>query len=182
MHEHLVTALRDGADYQAEFVPFSLTQVHIEEGEPSAFDDPSKYHELLAVMTGIVIKERFPDKFLDAHLALFAARHDQALDITDRDVLADVITELGIDAKKVFAEIDDGWPKETFRQAHFTSVEHLKVFGVPTFILDGKAAFVRVMHRPKGDARIARATIDRILENLVGFPELNELKYTTIPR
>jgi hypothetical protein len=37
------------------------------------------------------------------------------------------------------------------------------------------------MTRPDGDAAIARSTIDRILDLLEGFPELNEFKQTSIP-
>jgi hypothetical protein len=37
------------------------------------------------------------------------------------------------------------------------------------------------MTRPAGDATTARRTIDRIVDTLVGFPELNELKHTSIP-
>ena len=33
VHEHLVEAMRGGAEWDVEFLPFSLTQAHIEEGE-----------------------------------------------------------------------------------------------------------------------------------------------------
>ena len=39
-HEHLVTALSGGADWEVDFVPFSLSQVHVEEGQPAVWDDP----------------------------------------------------------------------------------------------------------------------------------------------
>ena len=69
-----------------------------------------------------------------------------------------------------------------FRQAHEEAVANHHVFGVPTFIADGKAVFVRVMDRAKGDAGRARTTIDRILDLLTSWPELNEFKHTSIPR
>ena len=56
------------------------------------------------------------------------------------------------------------------------------VFGVPTFIAGGQAVFVRVMDRPRGDAERARTTIERILDLLTTWPELNEFKHTSIPR
>jgi non-ribosomal peptide synthetase component F len=53
---------------------------------------------------------------------------------------------------------------------------------VPTFIVGDQAAFVRYMDRPDGDAERAIRTIDRTLDLLDGWPELNELKHTSIPR
>ncbi len=182
MHEHLVTALQDGAGYEVEFIPFSLSQVHVEEGEPSVWADPNRHHELLAVMSGMVTQKLFPDRFYATHLALFSARHDQALDISDRETVAGVLEANGIASGKVFAEIDSGWPLAGFQEAHTRSVEEFHAFGVPTFFIGENAAFVRVMTRPEGDAAAARRTIDRILETLTGYPELNEIKQTRIAR
>jgi len=41
--------------------------------------------------------------------------------------------------------------------------------------------FVRLMTRPNGDAELARATIDRVLDLLTGHPEINEYKHTSVP-
>ena len=182
MHEHLVTALQDGAGYEVEFIPFSLSQVHVEEGEPAVWADPTRHHELLAVMAGVVTRKLFPDRFYPTHLSLFSARHDQALDISDRETVAGVLDANGVPSSKVFAEIKSGWPLATFQEAHTRSVEEFHAFGVPTFFIGEQAAFVRVMTRPKGDAAAARRTIDRILETLTAYPELNEIKQTRIPR
>ncbi len=38
------------------------------------------------------------------------------------------------------------------------------------------------MTRPQGDGELAKTTVDRVLDNLIGFPELNEFKFTKIPR
>ena len=35
----------------------------------------------------------FPERFFDAHLALFAARHDKGLQLKDEDVLRAAVTE-----------------------------------------------------------------------------------------
>ena len=39
-HEHVVEGLLDGADWDVTFVPFSLGQVHVEEGEPDIWETP----------------------------------------------------------------------------------------------------------------------------------------------
>lgn len=41
-NEAVVKGLRQGRDWDVAFRPFSLAQVHVEEGEPSVFDDTTK--------------------------------------------------------------------------------------------------------------------------------------------
>jgi predicted DsbA family dithiol-disulfide isomerase len=181
-HEHLLAALREGPDWEVEFVPFSLSQVHIEEGQPDVWDDPAKASHLLAMQTGIVVRDRQPERFADAHLALFAARHDEGRDLRERSIVADSLAGAGVDVDAVFSEIDDGWPLEEFRKAHERSVADHQVFGVPTFILGQRAVFVRLMDRPQGDSGRGRRSIEGVLDLLQGFPELNEFKHTSIAR
>ena len=181
-HEHLIDGLRGGADWDITWVPFSLNQVHVGEADPDVWDDPTKANALLAMQAGIVTRDRFADKFLDAHEALFAARHDQGRDIRERDIVQAVLDESGVDGKAVLAEIDDGWPLETFRKEHEAAAADHKVWGVPTFIGNGQAVFVRLMNRPRGDGDLARKTIDRVVDLVVGWPELNEFKHTSVSR
>src|SRR3954451_20693981 len=83
-HENVTAALRAGADLEARFVPFSLGQVHVAEGEPDVWDEPKKDSGLLALQAGVVVRDRFPDRFLDAHDALFAVRHDKGQHLWDQ--------------------------------------------------------------------------------------------------
>src|SRR5215213_5383866 len=39
-HEHLLAGLAGGADWDVTFLPFSLDQVHVAEGEPAIWDRP----------------------------------------------------------------------------------------------------------------------------------------------
>ncbi len=180
-HEHVVTALGAGADWKVAFVPFSLNQVHVAEGDLDVWDDPTRLPGLVAMQAGIVVRDRFPGRFPDIHLALFAARHERGLDIRKAEVVGGVLAEQGVDPAAVFAEIDDGWPLEAFRKEHEQVAADHNVWGVPTFVVDGQAVFVRLMNRPHGDADLARRTVERLLDLAVGWPELNELKHTSIP-
>jgi protein-disulfide isomerase-like protein with CxxC motif len=180
--EHILTALEGGADWDVTWVPFSLNQVHVEEGDPDVWDDPSKGSGLLAMQAGIVVRDRFPEVFWAVQRALFAARHDEGRDIRDEDVIRDVLTARGADADAVFKEIAGGQPLKEFRTAHERAVAENHVFGVPTFIAGGNAVFVRVMNRPGTDAEVARTTVERVLSLLETWPELNEFKHTSIPR
>ena len=181
-HEHLVVGLGGGAGWAVEFAPFSLSQAHVVEGGVAVWDDPEKAPDLLATEAGLVVRDDFPDRFFDVHLGLFAARHDHGLDLRDELVIRDVLRASGVDADEVLATVADGGPRETFRKAHEAAVTSHRVFGVPTFLVDDRAVFVRIMTRPGDDASGARSTIDGVLALLDDHPEINEFKHTSISR
>jgi hypothetical protein len=181
-HEHLVLGLEAGADWDVRFAPFSLDQAHVEEGAPAVWEVPDRYRGLLANLAGIVVRDRHPQLFRSAHLGLFSARHDQGRDLRERDVVAAVLDESGVDGRAVLAEIDAGWPLAALREEHLDLRNRLGVFGVPTFVSDDDAVFVRLMHRPEGDAALAVRTIERVVDLFVGWPDLNEFKHARTPR
>ena len=181
-HEHVVVGLEAGAPWDVRFLPFSLDQVHVEEGEVDAWDNPSACRSLLAGQVGVAVRDGWPEAFLDVHRKLFACRHDHGGDLRDEAILRQAITSAGLDADAVFAEVTSGGALDSFRKEHETVVTDHRVFGVPTVIVGDHAVFVRVMHRPNGDAEVARGTVERVLDLLVGWPELNEFKRTSIPR
>ena len=74
-HQHVLAGLRDGADWDVHFLPFSLGQMHVEEGRPDVWDDPTKETGLLALQVGTVVRDQFPDHFDGVHQGLFDARH-----------------------------------------------------------------------------------------------------------
>ena len=181
-HEHVVEALLDGADWDVTFVPFSLGQVHVEEGQPDIWETPDKDSGLLALQAGVVVRDRFPEQFLGAHRALFSARHVDGAAIRDPDVIHAILTAAGVDADAVLAEIATGAPLESVRKEHEAWVASHDVWGVPTFVAGDRAAFVRLMETPDGDAAVARRTVERIVDMLQGWPELNEFKHTNLSR
>jgi hypothetical protein len=181
-HEHLLVGLESGADWNVTFLPFSLDQTHVEEGAPPVWEVPDRYRGLLANLAGIAVRDRFPEQFRAAHLALFTARHDEGRDVREREVVSNVLDGAGLDGAAVLAEVDAGWPLEVLRDSHLDLVSRLSVFGVPTFVTDDDAVFVRLMHRPEGDAKVAITTIDRVVDLLEGWPDLNEFKHTRIAR
>ena len=181
-HEHVVAALAEDADWQVTFIPFSLSQAHVPEGGTPVWDDPAKAKDLLALAAGLVARDQYPDRFLQAHLALFTARHDDGLDLRVPEVLADVLDSAGVPGEKVLAEIQSGGPVLELRRAHEEAVSRWHVFGVPTFVVDDRAVFVRLMSRPEGDAALARRTVEGVLGLFDSMPDLNEFKSTTLER
>lgn len=178
-HEHVVVALDAGADWDVTFAPFSLGQS--QHADETRWRDPDEDTGLLALQVGTVVRDKYPDRFRRVHLAIFAARHDHGLAIRERPVLEDVLTAHGLDAAEIFALVASGAALDTVRAEHDFAVETHQVWGVPTFIIEDRAVFVRLMHRPDGDAALATATIERVI-GLLDWPELNEFKHTTVPR
>jgi hypothetical protein len=181
-HDHVVEALLGGADWDATFVPFSLGQVHVKDGEPDIWERPGDDSGLLALQAGVIVRDRFPDRFLAVHRALFEARHRQAQRLGDEAVIRSVLTDHGVDAGTVLAEISTGQPLETIRKEHEAAVAEHTVWGVPTFIAGDQAVFVRLLSSPNGDAGASQRMIERLVDTMTGWPELNEFKHTSIPR
>ena len=172
-----INYLRGGADLDARFVPFSLDQVHVEEGAPAVWDrEPTQWGTgVLALLYGIAVRDTFPDRFFDAHLALFAARHEHGRQLQDEAVLREAVASVGLDADVVAEEAWSGRPLKTLASEHSDAVERYGVFGVPTFLEGDEAAFVRFMDRGNVDDLV------RMLDLLL-WSALNEFKRPRIPR
>lgn len=176
-HEAVINAVRDGADLDVRYLPFSLDQVHVEEGEPPVWErEPGTWGTgVTALLYGIAVRDAFPDQFLDAHLALFAQRHDHGKKLGHEDVLKEAVASVGLDADEVAAEVWSGRPLKTLAAEHTEAVERWAVFGVPTIIEGEEAVFIRFMERGRADDLL------RALD-LLDWTRLNEFKRTRIPR
>jgi protein-disulfide isomerase-like protein with CxxC motif len=182
-NEHVIAGLRGGSDWSVEFVPFSLAQGHVDDGEAAVWDrdQPNLASGVLALQVGIAVREHAPDRFLDVHEALFAARHDLGHDIKDRAVLSRVLIDAGVDPEQTFDAVDDGTPLKLLREEHEAAVRDHQVWGVPTFIAGGRAVFVRLMDRPDGDTQVAARRIEQVVGLVVDAPQLHEFKQTDLP-
>jgi DSBA-like thioredoxin domain len=181
-HEHIVEALEAGAPWNVRFLPFSLGQAHVAEGAPDVWDHPHLDSGLAALSAGVAVRDGDPAHFLAVHRALFAARHDLDIDLRDHDNVLGVLDKAGADTTMAHDAIMSGQALETIRREHTEFVTSHNVWGVPTFIVDAQAVFVRFMHRPNGNAAMATTTIDRALNLLDECPDMNEFKHTSLPR
>jgi hypothetical protein len=176
-HEAVVAAVREGGDIEYRFQAFSLDQVHVEEGSPPVWERPEgeRGGGVLALEWGIAIRDQFPDQFLDAHVALFAARHDKGLKLNDVAVLRETVAGVGADPDAVAAEVATGRPLKSLAAEHTESTDRWGVFGVPTFCEGEEATFIRFMDRGRTDD-LARAV------DLLAWSRFNEFKRTRVPR
>lgn len=182
VHEHVVLALRSGADWDVSFVPYSLAQGHVEEGGTAVWDrtDPLSASGVRALASGLAVRDHDPERFLDVHAGLFAARHDEGADLRDPAVIDRVLVAAGVDAEAIAAHVASGGPLARLAEEHTRAVEERSVWGVPTF-LASRAVFVRLLERPEGDAALAVSRIERVLDLIDGMPELHEFKQADLP-
>ncbi len=181
VHKHIVDGLLDGADWKVDFVPFSLGQVHVEEGEAPIWERPQDDTGILALQAAVVVRDTMPDQFPVVHRALFEARHAEGAQLRDEPVLRALLEANGVDPDPVFAEVASGRPLELIRDEHTRVATELDVWGVPTFMASGRAAFVRLMDLP-ADGADARQSIERIVDMVINWSALNEFKHTSLDR
>lgn len=176
-HSAIAAALRAGEDLDVTFVPFSLDQNHVPDGEPPIWDRPAgeRGSGTTALLFGIAVRDHFPDRFLDFHLAAFAARHDEARAIGDEAVMRDVAAGVGLDPDAVADAANDPSTLERLATEHTAAVTDHDVWGVPTFITPTSATFIRFMERGRVDDLL------RALD-LLDVETINEFKRTRIPR
>jgi hypothetical protein len=182
-NEHVTAALRAGADWEVSFVPYSLAQGHVEDGEVDVWDreDPSSVSGILAMQVGLTVRDGYPEAFLAVHDDLFAARHDRGLDIKDPEVLAEVLRAAGLDATAVLEEARTEQVVKQLRTEHEAGVDDHGVWGVPTFIAGERAVFVRLLDRPDGDGELGRRRIEHVVDLVEGEPMLHEFKQVDLP-
>jgi protein-disulfide isomerase-like protein with CxxC motif len=176
-HESVVAGLQAGRDWNVTFTPFSLDQVHVEEGETAIWDrDPADWGTgVSALLWAIAVRDQMPHEFLAWHSAAFAARHEEGAKIAKLEVLREIATGAGLDAAAIEAEIETGRPLKTLAAEHTDAVKKHAMFGVPTFVLNDRAVFIRFMDRKNPVA------IDKALD-LLEWTDLNEFKHTSVPR
>jgi hypothetical protein len=176
-HESVLRGIEQARDWDVRFVPFSLDQVHVAEGEPPVWErEPMERGSgVRSLEWSLAVRDQFPEHFPAFHLATFTARHDHGAKIAKEEVLAEIARSVGLDAGAVAAEVATGAPLKTLAEEHTDMSKRLGMWGVPTFVVGERAAFVRLMERS------VPADIDRVLEHFA-FEGLNEFKHTRVPR
>ena len=143
-HDHVITGLRAGADWDVTFLPFSLGQAHVEEGGTPVWEQPEVDSGLLALQLAIAVRDTQPDHFLDVHQAIFEHRHVAAGDLRERDALTAAFGDRrrrrrGVGRRRL------GSALATIEKEHTGFVESHHVWGVPTFVVGDRAVFVRLL-------------------------------------
>ena len=179
IHLHLVTALRAGADFEVNFVPWTMSQGYKEDGAPDVWNDPSRDGELLALAASTSIRDQQPELFLAAHEALFRARHERAIRLVTMEEIEGVLSPLGVDVRMVRDDVATRRPHQVIGTS-FAQFERYEAFGVPTFVVNGDATFVRYMTGPGDNPEASIKMLDSLVTLMELEPELNEFKHTRV--
>ena len=180
MHLHVITALRAGADFDVTFMPWSLSQGSRPDGAPDVWNDPAYDDDLLSLAVGISIRDQQPEVFLDAHEALFRARHGGRKRLVTLDEIGDVLVPLGVDMLMVHEDVASRRPHDVIAASH-KEFDRFEAFGVPTFVVNDQATFVRYMTEPSDDAQASVELVTTLVTMMASRPELNEFKHTQLP-
>src|SRR5665213_3137163 len=143
IHLHVVTALRAGADFDINFAPWSLSQGSRSDGAPDVWNDPAYDGDLLSLATGISVRDQQSEYFLNAHEALFRARHDRAIRLVTHDEISNVLAPLGVDMAQVAADVASRRPHDVIAASH-KEFDRFDAFGVPTFVVSVFAGVILV--------------------------------------
>jgi len=180
LHLHVIEALRAGADFEVNFVPWTLSQGSRGDG-PDVWDDPAYDSDMLSLAAAVSVRDQQNEYFLDAHEALFRARHERAIRLVTLDEISNVLVPLGIDMARVAADVASRRPHEVIAASH-KEFERFEAFGVPTFVVNDDATFVRYMREPGDDPAKSVELITTLLALMTNRGDLNEFKHTQLPR
>ena len=179
IHLHVIAALRAGADYEVNFAPWSLSQGG--DGGPDVWDDPAYDADLISLAAAVSVRDQQSEYFLDAHEALFRARHDRAIRLVTLDEISNVLAPLGVDMAKVAADVASRRPHDVIAASH-KEFDRFEAFGVPTFVVNDDATFVRYMSEPSDDPAASVGLMTTLLAMMTNRVDLNEFKHTQLPR
>src|SRR5919204_5143399 len=156
-NEVVLRALDAGAGHQVDFRAFSLSQVHLGEGEQPVWLAEQPPSGVLALEWGLAVRDELPERFPAAHLAIFEARHDHGRNLNDPEVLRDAVASAGLDSDEVEKLVMGGRPAGALAADHTWAVEEHRGFGLPTFVTGGPGGFVPRLP-PPGHPPAPRAT------------------------
>lgn len=180
IHLHVLAALRAGADFDVTFVPWTLSEGARPEGGLAVWNDPAYDGELWSLAASVSIRDQQPEYFWAAHEALFRARHEQAIRLTTPDEIDLVLAPLGVDITMVHADVASRRPHQVIGE-HYNDFSKFEAFGVPTFVVENDATFVRYMTPPTDEPKESVRVIESIVSLITLQPELNEFKHTRLP-
>jgi hypothetical protein len=180
IHLHVLRALEAGADFDVRFVPWTLSQGHREDGAPDVWADRARDADLLSLAVGVSIHDQQPDAFAAAHGALFRARHERGIRLVDLDEIARGLDGVDVDLEAVRADVESRRPHEVIASSYH-EFERYEAFGVPTFVVDGDATFVRYMTGPTDNPYDSVKIIDSLITLMANESDLNEFKHTRLP-
>ncbi|MFC1946401.1 DsbA family protein [Chloroflexota bacterium] len=127
-----------GEDLQVRWRYFSLEQNnHSHDPEKKVWEnDSARTRGINAFRAAEAVRKQGTDLFKIFHQLLLNAVHQEHLDITDLDVLKDIVEKSGADLNRFLLDFNDPAILDTLAEDHFHAVNDLNIFGAPTFVFN----------------------------------------------
>ncbi len=180
IHLHMVAALRAGAEFDVTFSPWTMSQGYRDSNAPDVWDDPLKDADLLALAVSTSVRDLQPESFLDVHEALFRGRHEKAIRLASWGDIEKALEGVAVDLDRVREDVASRRPHRVIGET-FREFEKVEAFGVPTFVVNADATFVRYMDPPGSDPSVSVELITSLLTLMTNRSALNEFKHTRVP-
>ena len=87
---------RDNGTWDVTFLPFSLGQSHVAEGETTVWERPEIDSGIVALQVAVAVRDTQPERFVDVHHGLFEHRHAAAGALRTAAYLDPVLTAAGV--------------------------------------------------------------------------------------
>jgi len=117
---------------------------------------------------------RRQDRFDAFHIALLDARHRDRLDIEDQAVVERVAMAAGLDLERLRSDLADPTILDRLERDHSEARDILGVFGTPTLVFGGGAAYVRLARVLEGTE--ALRVFETVAGTVAGEPDVLEIK------
>ena len=165
-----------GDDLEIDWRHVSLEQINSKEGPDwKVWEQPDDYEfrGMWALRAGEAAKAQGPEVFRKFHMALLRARHEERVNVGDREVLMEIAARVGLDLEKFRGDMEDAATKDKVAQDHIEAVESFGVFGTPTFVFpNGAAAFVKLLKPPEARASRALELLAEMMEDHIYIGEV----------
>lgn len=167
-------------DLEVRWSYFSLTQVNDKREGWTVWGAPEA--EEVRGRLGFKAAEaaRRQDGFEGFHTALLETFHQHKMDLEDIDTIRGAANEAGIDWDRMQSDMADPAILEGLARDHQRAVSELGVFGTPTFVVGGGAAYVRI--RPAPESAEALEVFDQLARTIATRPFIREIKRPTAPK
>ncbi len=139
------------------------------------WDQPDDYEfrSLWALRAGEAAKKQGPKAFQKFHIALLRARHEDRVNIGDKEILMEVAGSVGLDLEKLRTDMEDSSVKDKVVADHLEAVETYGVFGTPTFVFpNGASAFVKMIKPPTGKAARTLELLSEMMSEQIYIGEI----------
>ena len=155
---------------------FLLEQINNKQ-DPSwkVWDQPDDYEfrSLWALRAGEAAKKQGNEAFQKFHIALLRARHEDRVNIGDKDILMEVGGSVGLDLERLRTDMEDSSVKDKIVADHLEAVETFGVFGTPTFVFpNGASAFVKMLKPPPGKATRTLELLSEMMSEQIYIGEI----------